>query len=206
MAMDRGRPIASQQGGKEVIKVPRIPRTLAITACAAALGVGALIAATTQTQASASHPSSAARYAAAATSYQNTTITEAAALMPGGTRVSRSEVAWKHGAVILRVRPTPAAPDRISCPSGYFCAQGSTAGRTDVWEFENAQARYGADYWLTWGGFYPSGVQDWNNQTGYRVWLESVQNGGNELCISNGGTGTNNTNYWILMTNNSSHC
>jgi hypothetical protein len=33
-----------------------------------------------------------------------------------------------------------------------------------------------------------------------------LQNGGNELCISNGGTGTNNTNYWILMTTNSSKC
>jgi hypothetical protein len=192
-----------------VIKIARIPRTLTITACAAALGLGALVAASAWTQTSASNPSSAARFAAEATNYQNASIREAVALMPGGTRVSRSEVEWKNGAVILQVRPTPAAPGtvRISCPSGYFCAQGTTSiGRTDLWEFENAAARYGADYWLTWGGFYSSGLQDWNNQSGYRVWLESLQNGGNELCISNGGTGTNNTNYWILMTTNSSKC
>jgi hypothetical protein len=186
-----------------VIKIPRIPRPLAITACAAALGVGALIAATAPTQATTGHSASAARYAATATSYQNTVLTAAVTRMPGGTRVSPSEVAWKHGAVMLRVGARPGVSVRVPCSSGYFCAQSGSGAQ---WLFLNAQARYGADYWLTWGGFYPSGISSWDNESGYRVWLESAQNGGNELCISNGGTGSNNTNYWILMTNNSSNC
>jgi hypothetical protein len=188
-----------------VIKIARIPRTLTITACAAALGLGALIAASACTRTSTSNPSSAARFTAEATSYQNATITAALARLPGGTRVSRSEVQWKNGAVILQVRPTPAVSGgaRVTCVSGYFCAESGSGAQ---WGFLNAADRYGADYWLTWGGFYPSGIASWNNQSGYRVWLESLQNGGDELCISNGGTGTNNTYYWILMTTNSSSC
>lgn len=186
-----------------MIRIPKIRRTLAITACAAALGVGALAAASAAQAQTGTTPSSAARFAAEATSHQNTIIEGAMALSPGGTRVSPSEVKWQNGGVMLEVSPSPTVSDQVTCYDGYFCA---ASGSGVEWVFENAVDRYGSDYWLTWGGFYPSGISSTDNQSGYRVWLESEQNGGSETCISDGGTTGSSTDYWILLTTNSSPC
>lgn len=191
-------------------------RAAVLTSCVAALSLAAAGAAQAQT---ASGAPAGTRFAAAATHYQNTSISKAMAYLPGGTRVSAGEVVWPDG-TMLRVGATPhssAAPDFPgNCAAGYFCVATGANYTGNYWAWLNAPAAVGGDYWIAWGEC-PNGpgcdlgVHSWANNSGYRTWLEQFQNHGNELCIKNGNSNSNYNgvdwdDYWILMTTNSAAC
>ena len=211
----------------------RLRAPAVIAACTVALSLAGAGAA--QAQASPAGPRSpAAHFAADATPYQNASIARAMRDFPGGTRISPREVRWPGGAVILRVGPSPttsAAPSDSpefadDCPSGYFCVATGAHYTGQNWEYLNAvefDDEYDlglVDYWIPWGdcsGSPPighgcdAGIHSWANNSGERTWLEQFQDGGNELCISNGQsnsdyTGADDNDYWILMTVNSAAC
>ena len=200
----------------------RLRRAATIAGCAVAVGLVGVGAAQAQASPAVAR-SSAARFAAEATPYQNTSIARAMARLPGGTRVSPSEVKWPGGAVILSVGPSASTPAPAGspefaddCPSGYFCVANGIDFTGNNWAFLNAPDEYGADYWIPWGECPDGpgcdvGIHSWANNSGYRTWLEQFQDSGNELCISNGNSesayeGTDRNDYWILMTTNSAEC
>lgn len=76
---------------------------------------------------------SAERFAASATRYQNSTITKAMARVRGGTRVSANEVEWRHGGMILRVPTSPRArvstsADHVSTDQSFANYESHTTG------------------------------------------------------------------------------
>jgi hypothetical protein len=204
-----------------MIVFSRFRRAATIAGCAIALSLAAAGAAQAQTSAAA--PSSAARFAAEATSYQNASIAKAMAYFPGGTRVSPSEVTWPGGAVLsVGASPSTSAaladsPDFADdCPGGYFCVATGANYTGNNWAFLNGPDAYGEAYWIAWGACPDGpgcdiGIHSWANNSGYRTWLEQFQDHGNELCISSGNSnsdynGPDWDDYWILMSANRAAC
>lgn len=185
-----------------------LPLAIAILAVCGAM-TGALPAA-----AATSAKSSAAKFAAAATPFQNKVLDAAMSRVPGGTRVSEDAVAWDHGHLVVGVTAPKGARDEqadapgvtvgpggtLTCSAGYFCAWGApTFGGTcwvymvgTVFEFDWA-AYSGADCGSV-------GTWSWDNETGVRVWKEQSWSGETPLSGDSytytGGT-PSGTNYCI---------
>jgi hypothetical protein len=161
--------------------------------------------------ATASSPST-ARFAAAATSFQNKVIDSAMTTIPGGTRVSTDEVTWDSSRISLRVAanasetPDNACPsgdqcDSNGCPDGSFCVYSQTD-----FSAPSACAVYVAGappLWFDWGEYSSvycgdDGTWSWDNNRGYRTWKEQDYSGGtyNGGYYWSGGTGSGNT--WCI--------
>jgi hypothetical protein len=164
---------------------------------------------------------SATPFAGAATDYQNATIANAMAKVPGGTRVSVSQVEWNNRTMVLTVPAAPTgraavSPDAGGCPYSYFCAW-------DGYSYTGTGAACVSSYYA--GGPYfcyianlLSVVHSYSNVTAYRAWLQqyaSHTNAGNEICInSRNYSGNSNGSYngssryddWVWMSDNTASC
>jgi hypothetical protein len=143
--------------------------------------------------------SSAAGFAAAATSYQNKALDAVMTRVAGGTRVSASEVEWDGGQIIFGVSAAGASAqadvvtpedvvdttgaynynktmgNELNCLDGYFCAWGSTAlNGTCYMYIAGDYAGYELD-WAAYSDTYCSDVGTWSwwNRTDERVWKEA---------------------------------
>jgi hypothetical protein len=164
----------------------------------------------------------AVRFASEATAYQNKVLERALSRVPGGTRISPSEVRWPDGNII-GVGASPKQSLLNDClegvpnslPQDAFCGFAGT-GYTVAYLFSASAS--GSGYWVEWGAL-GLGMHSWWNNTAYRVWREQFVNSGNELCIDPaGGTGNGNdyynpdyngpdvNDYWDWMSVNSSDC
>ena len=157
------------------------PRRTALGGILAAsvIAVCALVAGTLPAQAAAASPATAAaRFAAAATPHQNKVLTDVMARVPGGTRVSASEVEWDAGRVAFGVS-APAgesaaatatcnvyfntgsnAPtgtcgyngvesvNNIHCQIDYFCAWDAPDAIGSCWMYVSGNA---GGLWFDWG-------------------------------------------------------
>ncbi len=187
----------------------RTRRAVVAVCCAIALGLGVLaVAGAGQAQAATSTPS--ATQFAAATSYQNSTIARAIARRAGGTRVSAGEVVWGNGALILKVPASPAAQETPGvCVFTYICTW-NTPDYTGS-EYEAQDAPYGGTYWFPVGAFL-NAEQSVINNTNYRYWMHSQDNGtGSTFCINPfqeyGFVPTSNDHdYWGQITVNPNNC
>jgi hypothetical protein len=171
----------------------------------ALVGCAVVVVGLTASAAQAQSSGSGARFAAEATSYQNTVIAQAMAHSSGGTRVSPDQVIWDSGAVILTVPTSADASAKISessdnpggCSDYYFCIwsgsgfSGASAAvlNAPAWDADHNYAI--EDVWLPWGECSPdrfggcdAGEHSWANESGYRTWLEQYQDSGNEQCIT----------------------
>ena len=164
------------------------------------------------------HPAKAgpaARFASEATAYQNKVIERELSRVPGGTRISASQVEWPGG-LILGVPASPQQNELRTCllalPSDNFCGFTGTSYDGD---YITAPVATTTGYWVDWGGYFNTGMHSWYNDTSNRVWREQEQNAGNELCIDPYGNGNYlNTNYngvdvndyWIWMSTNPANC
>ena len=184
----------------------------------AAFGVAVAAAAAITVAAS---PASAAPRGGSATGYQNATIATALAHVPGGTRVSASQVQWPSG-MTLTVAATPdqpagVSPDAGGCPTSFFCVfNGPDYGGS-------IQANCPSSFLSGGTYFCPIGqvidvVHSYSNVTAYRAWLQqfaSHTNAGAELCINSRNFGGNsNPNYngssmfddFVWMSDNTAAC
>ena len=144
-----------------------------------------------------------------ATAYQNKVLDAAMAHVPGGTRVSASEVEWDGGSIILGVSAPAAqnsptgeagyggglATDTLSCAFDYFCAWGEPNQAGGCWMY--IYDIY-PNWWFNWGQYASEqycgdpGTWSWLNDTGDRVWKEQGHTGGSEYSpyVWDGGAGT----------------
>lgn len=203
----------------------------------AVAGAGGLLFALAPVASAASSPgaTSAARFAASATRYQNDTLAQAMARVPGGTRVSANEVEWGHGAAILRVPTSPGARvstsgDHVSpatsfakCSYSYSCAYSGT-GWTGIQASCASSYLMGGQYWCTtllddhFGD--DNAVESWVNYTAYRAWLQQYEShttgytycetpryGNNSPSFSSDFTGSASLYTQVeWMSNNSASC
>jgi hypothetical protein len=154
------------------------------------------------------------RFASEATADQNKVIEGALARVPGGTRISASEVKWPGGTVL----GVPASPDQNNlqkCLDTYpsdFCGF-AEPGYEGTYIVIN---QTGASTWVKWGALIDDqGMYSWFNNTTARVWREQFVNHGNELCIDptpygnfteSDYTGPDLNDYWILLSTNGNQC
>src|SRR5580658_253190 len=170
---------------------------LAIASCVIALGFGALASAAAA-QAHGIGPAS----ANLATSSAPVSAASAAASSP----VAGSALRARHA-------PEVRAMDYQGCSAGFFCTAEYEVSAPGTWQYtlEN-YILYGGVHFLPYGECSPNeepgcgmGLISFANNTGYRVWLEQYQDGGNEYCISNHTYSydfTGNVNYldyWIYF-------
>jgi hypothetical protein len=155
---------------------------------------------------------SAARFAAAATPFQNKVIDRLMARVPGGTRASAGEVEWADGHVRLGVPRSPhgraAFPGAAKtfdassgCPDDYFCAYGAQ-------EFGGCAIAFpgGWQVEFDWAAFSGQnctgdpGTWSWDNETSYRVWKEQDWSG--ESAVPGApyyySGGTDSGNNWCI--------
>lgn len=200
----------------------RAGSSLAPSALPGALSViGLLVALPGTASASQASPGTHRSFASMATSYQNRTIENLLARIPGGRRMSANEVVWPDGVIVAvpvsphaTVHPvipgrhaTAAGPDATpSCYSHDFCGweDANFTGTEGIFPQLTGFWKYGADGLVT---------HSWYNDTLYRAWREQFQNRGNELCINpwpNGENsdynGVNYDDYWLLMSSNPNNC
>jgi hypothetical protein len=182
-------------------------------AAAAGLGLLAVPAAGAAVHPAATGP--AARFASEATPHQNSVIERALSRVPGGIRISASEVEWPNG-IILGVPASPQS-EFSECatafsPTPVFCG---FTGVNFTGDYIAAPVATTTGYWVPWGEDFDTGMHSWYNFTGNRVWREQEQNAGNELCIDPVGNGNyydtdyngpDVNDYWIWMSVNSSNC
>jgi hypothetical protein len=132
-------------------------------------------------------PASTARYAAAASSYQNKVISLTMTERPGGTRISADAVRWPDGITLFvptsahaRVTLTDAsatlATGHCLLGSGVFCA----FSKPDYAGCEVDMATGPDDLvWFDWAAYSGTncggaGTWSWDNDSAYRVWREQV--------------------------------
>jgi hypothetical protein len=196
----------------------RLFRSMAIPLLCAAVAVIGLLAAPVAS--AAAHPvptGPAARFAGEATAYQNKVIEGALARVPGGIRISASQVRWPAERFGLGVPSSPDTEDNLqACLDAVteldFC--GFTAinyGGAYVYAWNST-----TDLWVPWGQLQPNqGMYSWYNAQGTRAWREQFQNSGNELCIdpwpygnytTSSYSGVNLNDYWLLLTTNEDQC
>jgi hypothetical protein len=173
--------------------------------------VTALLASGSTAATAASAPqSTAARFTADATQYQNSIIAGAMTKVPQGTRVSAGRVEWGDGAATLIV-PASAdvESDQVSCPAADVCVFTGTWWTGSELEIDDLQ--YGnADHWIRVGAALPA-EESVINAIGFRYWMEQYQDSGNELCIDPDTyypdvNSANDHDYWGLTTGNFNDC
>jgi hypothetical protein len=148
--------------------------------------------------------SSAARFAAAATPFQNKVIEGALARVPGGTRVSAGEAEWNGGHIILgATAPGARANDDPGCEYGAWCAWGATNFNDEnCW----AEVFTGTSWdWFDWGmyssdesGCGSVGTWSWYNDSPVRVWKEQNHTGGTYEGSFEYSGGTGSGNNWCI--------
>jgi hypothetical protein len=216
------------------LPVFRLGRAGTVSLLAAAVfAASATVATALPAGASATASASAARFAAAATPFQNKVLEGAMSRVPGGTRISAGEVKWDGGRIALEAfaphAETAASPDQgFICYSGYFCAWSSTnydgSCAFDLEGDSGYQFNWAVYSGVNCGG---AGTWSWQNLTGYRAWKEQYSTGGTDVqsyyfingspsglsyCISPGSSNPDVTNAtirtlgWIYTSGNSSAC
>lgn len=219
------RPSGEEKRDSQLMTISeRTRRAVVAVGCATALSLGLPAAASAAQPRPATSTASAVRFGAEATAFQNKIITSVMSRIPGGVRISASQVRWGDG-VILEVRPSAttafpvasAKPDSFeSCNAGYFCA--SPDSYPSYWEAIPNEILHHGVYAFPWGECSPVvepgcglGIHAYANNTGQRVWLEQYPNSGNEFCITNHTynldfTNVNDLDYWIYLSNNPNAC
>ena len=104
------------------------------------------------------------------------------------------------------------------CPAEDFCANSVSSTDPLTWYTIPGYDISKDTYFYAWGECSPVelpgcdvGLHMYDNNTGFRVWLEQYIDGGKELCIGNGKINTNyngpdDNDYNIYLSNNSSEC
>jgi hypothetical protein len=191
---------------------------------ASVLALCAIVAGPLPAHAATSSDSSAGGFAAAATPNQNKVLDAVLARVPGGTRVSASEVEWDSGRLILGVSAAHliAARDLLSpdattegltgyapgdglsspldCENGYFCAWSSPNDIGACWMYMSGQTEGLEFNWAAFSGTYcgDQGTWSWQNNTDQRVWKEQSFSHYNNYSdyFANGGTASGNS--WCI--------
>jgi hypothetical protein len=190
--------------------------------CALLISLTVLTAGTARAETNSASPSGASRFASAATPSENAVIDKAMARQPGGTRISATQVKWPDG-VGLVVVASPSQKESQAgaldgCPAEYFCLNVVSSTDPLTWYTIPGYDISKDVYFYAWGEcspvMYPgcdSGIHMYDNNTGFRVWLEQYIDSGNELCIAQGKVNTNyngpdDNDYNIYLSNNPSTC
>jgi hypothetical protein len=170
------------------------PRKLALAGLFAAIAIAVcgIAAGTLPAHAATATGSSATRFAAAATPYQNEVLDAAMARVPGGTRVSAGKVEWDGNRIALGVttsattgRPADSAntsttaDSTLDCTSGYFCAWGDPGYGGTCWMYVAGGTLESFDWAAHSGADCGSvGTWSWKNLSSDRVWKEQDASGG----------------------------
>ncbi len=156
----------------------------------------------------------------AAISFSLGTLAMSGAAQAQTTHWASAAVVQAASGVISHQGISNVQPDSyLGCNAGYFCASTSDNYAEKSWPHSLPNyIIYGSPYFYPWGSCSNPdapgcnvGIHSYVNNTGYRVWLEQVQDGGNEYCISNQETSpsdwdANSYDYWIYFSDNSAPC